>query len=324
MLKIFEQIFGIGTKSARSYPEELVHRAIERTVEATDARIRILPGYERKLRPAVVHAIDSAVRLVDGLGPPLPLSAAEWGAQPVIGMLFGSQQSVLSLLAGDGACRDFIAATPQAQEPVTALLLAAFAQRQTFGYDTVDDRTVADVPLTVVSFDDHRLLGLATCEAQTRRQLQLRAFDYVLAQALARIADIREQRDDLQARKRLLQAKLAIVGRSSASLHDEPRQAERAGLQQKMNEVEVALAAMGADETVLQRNLAVVAETLAAAERQLWLEKQTLYIDHMHYRRSADHRQAIEMPLQLLRDAGAHTAVAQLVEIAPAALASRR
>lgn len=313
MLKIFEQIFGPGTKSARSYQDDLIRRATERAVDATDARIRILPAYDKKMRAAVVHAIDSVVQLVDALSAPVPMSTAQWSAQPLVGTLFASPDSLLRSLACDCAYQDFSA--QHDATAATALLLTTYSQKQTFGYDLVGDRTVADVPLTVVSFDEHRLLGVATCETETRRQLQLRAFDYVLTLALAEITVIREQRQDLQAHKRLLQAKLDIVRRSSGNLVRETPQTGRAELQQKMDRIEAELKEMGADDTVLQRNLASVVATLEHAERYLWLEKQIIYVDHLHYLRGAGHDQAIEFPLQLLRDAQSHALAAQLVEI---------
>lgn len=315
MLKIFEQIFRLPMRSASGYPDELVQRATERVVDATDPRIRILSSYARKMRPAVVHAIDCAVRLVNDLAAPVPMSGAD-GDGPIVDALFASRDSMRQVIACDGACRDFAETNAPVAEPVIALLLAKYSQKNTFGYDLVDDRTVADAPLTVVSFDEHRLIGLATREAETRRLLQLRAFDYLLGIALAEISEIREQRQDLQARKKLLKAKLDIVARGGGLL-DEPRLAERRELQQKMERIEAALAEAGADDSVLQRNLDAVIAALAGAEQRLWLERRSIHVDNLHYLRGADCKQAVELPLQMLHDARAREAAAWLVAIPP-------
>ena len=44
MLKLFQSFFG-GDESRGRYPESLVEAAIERTVDGTDSRLRLLPGY---------------------------------------------------------------------------------------------------------------------------------------------------------------------------------------------------------------------------------------------------------------------------------------
>ena len=70
MLRLFKSIFQKDDAPGR-YPDSLVREAIERAVDGTDPWLRGLSGYRRKLRPAVVAAIDHVIALVDGLQPPL-------------------------------------------------------------------------------------------------------------------------------------------------------------------------------------------------------------------------------------------------------------
>lgn len=323
MLKIFEQIFRSETQSEKDYSDELIHRATERALDATDPRVRILSGYAKKMRGAVIHAIDHVLQLVDGIAAPVPMSQRDWSTQVVIGAMFASGDSLQTTVVRDPACKDFIATNPQIAEPVTALLLAEYSRKETYGYDLVNDKPVSDVPLTVVSFDNHRLIGLATNEAETRRLLKLRAFDYLLVLALAKITDTQDRRQDLVVRKKLLRTKLDILGRSSGSLLAEPLAADKQSLQEKMDQVEAELKDLGADDTVLQHHLELIIETLATAEKQLWLEDQIIYIDNMHYLRAADHPKAVALPLQLLHDAHARERAAQLVVMSPEFLAGR-
>lgn len=317
MLKIFEQIFRSETKSAKGYPEELIKRATERALDATDPRVRILSSYAKPMRAAVIHAIDHVVQLVDTLSTPVPMSRADWSAQRVMDAMFSSGDSLQNTIERDAACKDFVASNPRIAEPVTALLLAKHSRKLTYGHDLVDDKPVSDVPLTVVSFDEHRLIGLATSAEETRRLLKLRAFDYLLVLALAKITELQETRKDLVVRRKLLQAKLDVLSRSSGSLLEEPRAADKQSLQEKMELVETQLKDMGADDSVLQRHLGILVETLAAAEKELWLESQILYIDNMHYLRTADHPKATPLPVQILHDANAREMAIQLVVMPP-------
>lgn len=321
MLKIFEQIFRSETKSVKDYPDELINRATERALDATDPRVRILSAYARKMRPAVIHAIDHVVHLVDAIAAPVPMSRREWGTQAVMGAMFASGDSLQTTIARDPACRDFGATNPHVANPVSALLLAQLSRKQTYGHDLVNDKPVSDVPLTVVSFDHHRLLGLATDEAETRRLLKLRAFDYLLVLALKKITETQDRRQDLVVRRKLLRTKLDIIGRSSGSLLAEPRAADKESLQEKMNQVEAELDDLGTDATVLQHHLEIIIDTLATADRQLWLESENIYIDNMHYLRAVDHPKATLLPLQMLHDANARAMTVQLVVMSPEVLA---
>jgi hypothetical protein len=318
MLKIFEQIFRSEAKSAQGYSDELIKRATERALDATDPRVRILSAYAKQMRAAVINAIDHVVQLIDALSEPLPMSRADWNGQALLSIFFASGDSLHNMVSGDTACKDFAAANAPITEPVIALLLAKNSRKNTYGYDLIDGKSMSDVPLTVVSFDEHRLLGLATNEAETRRLLKLRTFDYLLMLALQKITDVKEQRQDLISRKKLLKAKLDILGRSSGNLLEETRLADKETLQKKMDMVEAELNDVGADDTVLQRHLEIIIETLATADKQLWLEQQTLYIDNMHYLRAADHPKAAALPLQILHDANAHERAVQLVRLSPA------
>lgn len=321
MFKLFEQIFHRDAGPATTYPDELIHRAIERAVDATDPRMRMLSSYKKALRPAVIHAVDCVVTLVNGLFGPVPLSSEGWRSRAIVGALFASADSLRAVVACDRACRDFAMMHRLVKEPVTALLLAKCSEKHTFGYDVVDDRTVADVPLTVVSFDEHRLIGLAAHESETRRLLQLRAFDYLLAQALQEITAVKDVRQDLNTRKKLLRAKLDIVARSNGRMADEPNLAGRHELQQKLDAIESALHEAGADADVLQGNLDIAIATLTDAGQRLRLEAQTLYLDNMHYLRPAGHPGAVELSLQMLRDNHDGAMVAQLVAIPPESFA---
>lgn len=74
--------------TAGVYPESLVNAAIERAVDGTDPWIRSVTGYEKKLRPAVVQAIDHVTVLVDGMAPSIVVEPASFCSVPLLHTLF--------------------------------------------------------------------------------------------------------------------------------------------------------------------------------------------------------------------------------------------
>ena len=317
MLALFDSIFrNHQHATAQQYPEDLVNSAIERAIDSTDCRMRILPGYAKQLRPAVLHAMDYVVQFVDSLAPPVPMAANTWSQQVTMRAMFSSGERLQEICSRDPAYRDFITNTAGGSNlPLTALLLANYSEKHTFGVDLINDNVMSDVPLTVVSFDEHRLLGLATSETETRHLLKARAYDYLLTLVLKKITARREKREDLLVRKKLLSAKLGVLARGGGSLSAETSSADRTELQQKLEQIETGLADMGTDDTVLQHHLDIVIETLLLAEQQLWLACTSLYMDPSHILRSSDHPKAEPIPVQMLHDANGKQLAVLLVTI---------
>ena len=278
--------------------------------------MRIMPGYAKQLRPAVLHAMDYVVQLVDSFVQPVPMAANTWNQQVTIRAMFSSGERLQEIVSHDPAYRDFIAAnTNVSSQPLTALLLTSYSEKHTFGVDLINDNVMSDVPLTIISFDEHRLLGLATSEIETRRLLKARAYDYLLTLVLAKITAQREKREDLVARKKLLRAKLDVLARGGGNFSVETCGADRTQLQQKLEQIEKDLAGMGTDDTVLQHHLDIVKETLLLTEQQLWLACTTLYMDSSHIMRSADHPKADPIPVQMLHDANGRQLAVLLVTL---------
>jgi hypothetical protein len=104
-LKLFQSIFGGGETRGR-YPESLIEAAIERAVDGTDSRLRLLTGYRKRLRKPVVVAIDHVVALVDGVHESLSAGRAEHGTEPRLAALFASAADMLEIFARDAALKD--------------------------------------------------------------------------------------------------------------------------------------------------------------------------------------------------------------------------
>ena len=224
MLRLFQSIFG-GDTEAKRYPESLVREAIERAVDGTDPWLRGLSGYQRKLRPAVMHAIDHVVAMVDQLGDPLELSRESYGSDPCLRLFFISAGQMDTLLNGDPALTALRKDADQASATAWALLVMTCEQRGSFGVDLLGDTLVRDVAQVTVSLAGHRLLDPTTDQAETRRLLKRRAFDHLLALALARIVAVKDVREDLLNRRTLLQAKHDMLEGSNWGFSDSGREA---------------------------------------------------------------------------------------------------
>jgi hypothetical protein len=139
MLSLFRSIF-LGNETSGRYPKSLLDEAIERAVDGTDPWLRGLSGYRRKLRPAVLTALDHVVNLVEGLAPPRSANRDGYAHDTLLQAMFLSFGQMLQLLHG------LLQAHTVAGGPACALLMMDLEQRGIFGADLHGDMLVHDVP----------------------------------------------------------------------------------------------------------------------------------------------------------------------------------
>ena len=323
MFDLFQSIFRGGEQQGH-YPESLVEAAIERAVDGTDPRLRALLGYKKQLRPPVIHAIDHVVALVDGIPDLLSAGRSDYNADPRLKALFASADRMQEVFCNDVQLNEFRGKSDSGAERVIALLLAERVEKNVLGMDLAGDMLRRDVAQVSVSFRNHRLIEVTGNEADTRRQLERRAFDHLLALALARIAGVHGERADLARQRDLLQRKLGALQRGGWSFEAvEGAPPEHEVLIAELQEIETALTKLGADGSALQGRLDIVADLLSQAEQQLWAEDFVIHLDNMNIRRDAQDASAQRIALQELHSARGTRLMMLLVSLAPGELPRR-
>lgn len=320
-MKLFQSIFG-AERARERYPESLIEQAIERATDGTDARLRLLPGYRKRLRAPIIGAIDHVVAIVDGIGAPVAASASQYSDEPRLRALFSAPREMLAILARDAALKGYLAsADGRGAGAVTALLLADRVERQVLGMDLVGDQVRKDVRQVAVSFSAHRLLDPSIDEEDCRRQWKRRAFDHLLTLALARIAAMQTQRADLKHQHDLLRRKLEALERGGWSFAaTEQAPTDPAALHAELEALKTQLSALGADHEVLKRHLELLAEVMNDAPHQLHSETIELWLDAMNIQRDPDDASAQRIGFQELRNALNRRAVLLPLRIDPADL----
>ena len=322
-MKLFQSIF--GGESAGRYPETLIEEAIERTVDGTDSRLRLLPGYRKRLRKPVIHAIDQVIALVDAIPAPETASLGGYRNDVRLAALFASAEEMLQIFGRDKALSEYLSSHEgRSADSVTTLLLARREEKHILGMDLVGDAVRRDVAQVSVNFTGHHLVEPRSSEAEVRRFLKRRAFDHLLALALSQIAEARVERADLTRQRDLLRRKLMALKQGAWTFEGpESGQPDEASLQADLDTVEGQLKELGADEGVLKTHLEMVAERLGDAEHQLWFEEIDLCLGPMNIRRDRDYPSARHMVFQELQNAQGVRAVMLPIAIAPRDLPAR-
>jgi hypothetical protein len=314
MLNLFKNIFGQPDDAAHRLPESLIADAIERAVDGTDPRVRIVSGYAKTLRRPVIHAIKYVIDMVDSFPPPVVLDPAALSGNPACAALFYSKERMDQILGRDAALLEFRAQNPLAAGAVTALLVAQRTDKRTFGTAQVGEQVLSDMPRTTVSFDQHRLLDPAANEAETRRLLKHRAYDFLLSIALCHITERKSERDNLGNRKALLRSKLDIVRRGKGFAQQTSVE-EQAKLQASLADIEQQLAALGPAENMLEEALASIVEILMDAGRHFWVVNKLEYLDQFYVLHDKPESAAPGTQFMELHDSESRQATAMLINI---------
>ncbi len=306
MFKLFQSIFGSAPVKGGGHPASLVEAAIERAIDATDPRIRAASGYRRKLEPAVVHAIDHVKKLALGLPAPVEASHAAYGNDARLAAFFASPDRMSQVFGADRTLIDHLASPAGAgTEPILALLLVERTEKKVLGMAMQGDQLQRDVAQVQVSFDKHRLVDACAAEDDLRRALAHRAYDQLLAMALARIAEVGGERESLEASQSVLRAKLRAVQSAQRDFSGGGGEAppDRAALEAKLADIEAQLAKTGSGSTVIAKHLDLLVETLGKAEEQLWIEPVTIVMDRLGIVHAKAGDTTVQLELGELRNA---------------------
>ena len=314
MLNLFGNLFGRADEGHSDLPEQLVKKLIERTMDGTDPRLRIVSGYAKTLRKPVIHAAEHVIGLMDSLPQPLLLDPHDLHASPALAAMLYSESQARQFLSRDPALVDYRQSHP-AGAPTIALLVVQRSEKHVFGTAQVGEHTLKDVPKTTVSFSEHHLLEPASTEDDCRRGLKRRAFDHLLAVALARLSERKETREDLGKRRALLRSKLDVLQRGGGFAKPTAGD-DRVKLQARLAEIEEQLAAQGPADNVLEANLDMIAEVLNQAAQHLWLEEHVLNLDQFYVLHEEATPSIRQISCRDLHNSEGEQAMLQLVQLA--------
>lgn len=318
MLSLFQSIFGLGPPETGGYPEEIVQMAIERAVDGTDSRLRTLPGYQKRLRPAVLRAIDHVVPLVDGLPPSIELSRENYREDPRLRVFFASVEHLRQVLREDSTLRDFLQGPAgRGVDEVYALLMMERRERKVLGMELRGERVRREVAQEAVSFSAHRLLDPTADPEEELRLLRRRAFDHLLEIALGRIGSRREKRAGLKREHDLLRRKFTTLESGNWGFDAAAGEVEQDSqvLENQIEDIERQLQEMGTDADVLDARLKIVIDVLERAPEQIWFSTVTENLDSMGIRREPGAPNALVLELQELNGVLGRSAIPLRISI---------
>ena len=182
-----------------------IAKAIETVVTGTDARIRSVGGYKKRLRDSVRVVIDYVEALVDGLPAAIAVNQHTFASDPLINSFFVNKTDIQQIFSRCQKLHAFFGSTEHRQlQEVYALLFVQKSEKTTFGKKLQGDMILSDVMQTSVSFSDHQILSPGATEELVRKSLEALLFDSVLGYIKIHMTRLRyQQSQDEQQLKNL-------------------------------------------------------------------------------------------------------------------------
>ncbi len=302
MLRLFTSLFSTEPPESDTFPpESIVQLAIRRAVDATDKRIGLLPGFEKKLRPAVLLAIDHVVSLLDELPPPVELNKAGYSSDERISAFFSSPKRISQMLATDRAFLDFRDGRDgRIADSAFALLMLQHGKRKVLGMELQGESIRREVTQTVVSFSGHTLIDPAMDQDANLKLLRRRAFDHLLEQALDAISSAQASRGEVERELGLLRRKLHTLesGAWGFTPCDSGEASCPGEVEARIEKLEKEIESLGASSETLAHHLDQLIDVLESAADYLQMNKFSLAIDSMGVIRERGEAHTKELNLQ--------------------------
>jgi len=264
-------LFGLFGNRHTADPE--VGAALDYLVERIDPRLALLGGSRRTLGQPAQRALEFARALVAKLPAPIPLRSDSWSAEPRLRAFFAAARDIGEVLARGTGVRAFF---ERGADEAFAILGMTRRTQRVLTRALQGEVVHADVARTSVSFSDHRVSSPCATAAALRADAERRVLDFFAERAAARLEEIDTGRKALEQERDVLKARMRLAGRAGHGLAP----ADGAALAASLKKCEARLAELAGG---LGDRVAIVAETLAAPERELRLAVHTLRLDQMNF-----------------------------------------
>ena len=283
MLHFLSSLFATSSRRSDGVDKALLERAIDRVVDGSDPRLRALPGYRKRLRPHVESAVAHVIRLVNSFPEPAEISRQTFRSDPRLRAFFVSPEHLQEAIGNCPMVSDYLrAAKPAAGDLIFGLLSMTRTEKNIFGMDLRGDTVQREVAQVAVNFSDHRYLGPSGSEAETRRELMRRGFDFLIEKALEAMVAARSKKVELDQQRQLLQRKLSAMGAGNWGLEpvfagSDAGHPDLAALEAEIQSVETQLLGLGSNPHALESSLEHIGATLG--EPAHWLDMRGIDLE---------------------------------------------
>ncbi|MCG8486189.1 MAG: hypothetical protein MI756_01835 [Chromatiales bacterium] len=219
MFSFIKNLLSSGEPHASAYSRDELDKHIEMAVERFDSRLKLIPGYRKKLVPAVESALIHTDALIAELPGPVDLSRQAYSSDPRVNAYFGSVDQMEHVFSHSADFREFVKRPDSfSLTHGYALMVMSRQEKSVLGHAQVGDMIQSEVMQQVVNFTGHQLVKPADSEESVRYDLRERAFQHLIAEAVLKLARHTEKKADLDRERIHLKMELKTLQAEDGAL----------------------------------------------------------------------------------------------------------
>jgi hypothetical protein len=181
---------------------------VESVVDGTDSKIRLVPGYKKRLQNIIQSSLEFADDLVSQIPEAIEVSSRTFVSDPQVNAFFTNVTDLQSVFSHSSELCDYMEDTHDDDARCCALLCMHRSEKTVMGMELSGDMLKKDVRQTAISFSDHRIYSPAPSEPETREGLKGCLFQGLVTNALERITQHRLASHHLQSKHQMLHTRL--------------------------------------------------------------------------------------------------------------------
>lgn len=220
-----------------------VARTLERVVDGTDGRIRLVSGYRKKLQDVIRSSLAFADELVGQIPGAIEVNRHTFVSDPYVNAFFANVSDMRTIFSQSSEIKDFLEGygDNEATE-CCALLCMHMSEKTVIGMELAGDILKRDVRQIAVNFSDHRIYSPTPGEEETRIGLKQCLFDGLVTNALERITRLRLSNYRLKSELQMLRSKQRRYQQALQQSADETATAGYADTCRQLERLETELA----------------------------------------------------------------------------------
>jgi len=184
-----------------------ITQAVEHVVDGTYSRLRLLPGYSRRLQGPVATSFRHIDELVERVPGAILCSRSAFLEDPRVNAFFVDPRHLQEVFSRNEQVHELFDTHSDAKE-CWALLCMRKEERRRLGMSLVGDLVQKEVMQTTVSFADHQIFSPAISEVEARRSLKCCILNGLLAHIRKRESEERIRVVELEDRRGSLLSRL--------------------------------------------------------------------------------------------------------------------
>ena len=281
---IFDRFRHGGAQTAQDAAR--IEETAERLVQMTNPRLRLVPRYRGRLKPAVQAALSYARDLVASAAPAREASVASWASDPYLRAFFATADEITRVFGRSADLRAHFDRNPDSLEAY-AVLSMQMVERKILGMALEGETMRRDVAQTTVSFGDYRVRICGRTEPELRAEIEQRIVDQLALEGLVQVSAEQSRRETLTQERGLLMTRLKLLEQQGAGMRavlggGQVEAGELARLQSQIEENAHTLTGLGSSTQALARDLELICDVLAKPQAHFNVSTRRLRLDRMN------------------------------------------